>query len=84
VATNTGKTPSSAADDGLGTIVDDGTGDYFAVDNKTAAPAVPAMAWCSTTTECSSVSDVTVNEGSPYTVFTVTGGNKQQTDAEPG
>jgi hypothetical protein len=38
VARNTG----GAAFKGVGTIVDDGTGDYFAADNKTATPAVPA------------------------------------------
>lgn len=38
VATNTGGTSAS----GVGTIVDDGTGSYFAADNNMATPAVPA------------------------------------------
>lgn len=74
VATNTSKTASTG---GLGTLMDDGTGDYFAADNTTATPALPAGIVLDDD-RVLAVSDVTVNEGSPYAVFTVTGAAGQK------
>jgi hypothetical protein len=82
VATNTGKTAKH--DDGLGTIVDDGTGDYFASRQQDRCAGGAGDGVVLDDDRVLAVSNVTVNEGSPYAVFTVTGGNKQQTDAEPG
>jgi hypothetical protein len=75
VATNTGGTASSG---GLGTIKDDGSGDYFAATNKTANPAVPAGMKLDDD-RALSVSNLIVNEASPYAVFTVTGAPGQKT-----
>ena len=74
VATNTSKTASTG---GLGTIMDDGTGGYFAADNTTATPALPAGIVLDDD-RVLTVSDVTVNEGSPYAVFMVTGAAGQK------
>ena len=56
---------------GLGTIVDDGSGDGFSSNNKTATPNTDNI----TLDDDSSVdiNSVTVNEGSPYAVFSLTG-----------
>ena len=74
MATNTSKTASTG---GLGTIMDDGTGGYFAADNTTATPALPAGIVLDDD-RVLTVSDVTVNEGSPYAVFMVTGAAGQK------
>ncbi len=74
VATNPSQTASTG---GLGTLMDDGTGDYFAADNTTATPALPAGIVLDDD-RALAVSDVTVNEGSPYAVFTVTGAAGQK------
>ncbi|MFN9956486.1 MAG: hypothetical protein ACK55I_25590, partial [bacterium] len=75
VATNTGGSPSTG---GTGTVNDDGTGGYFAANNNSATPSTPSGVVLDDD-RVLAVSNVTVNEGSPYAVFTVTGGNNQQT-----
>ena len=69
VATNTGGTASTG---GLGTIVDDGTGSYFAETNNSATSNVPNGVVLDDD-RALTVSNVTVNEGSALAVFTVTG-----------
>ena len=71
VATNTGGT-STPLTQGIGTIRDDGQGAYFAADNSTATSAVPTGVVLDDD-RVLSVSNVDVNEASPYAVFTVTG-----------
>ena len=65
-------------------LLDDGTSaqnvsptPYFAADNTTATPALPAGIVLDDD-RVLAVSDVTVNEGSPYAVFTVTGAAGQK------
>jgi hypothetical protein len=71
VATNTGGTPA----EGTGTIIDDGTGDYWIGDALTAAtPAELLTAGIILDDDRPlQVNDVTVNEGSDWAVFEVTG-----------
>ena len=72
VSTTTGGTVSTG---GTGTINDDGTGSIFLATNNTATPNVsgdpgyPAL----DDDRPMAVTNVTVNEASPYAVFTVTG-----------
>ncbi len=68
VATNTGGSSTT----GLGTVVDDGTGSYFAANNNSATSAVPANVRLDDDRPLT-VGNITVNEGSPVAVFTVTG-----------
>jgi len=77
VATNTGGI-SSPLTQGVATIKDDGTGDYFAATNNTSTSNVPAGVALDDDRPLS-VGDVSVNEGSPYAVFTVTGSAGQLT-----
>ncbi|WP_254928815.1 VCBS domain-containing protein [Cyanobium sp. T1B-Tous] len=72
VATNTGGTAAT----GQATIKDDGTGDYFAPDNNTGTPALP-LGVVLDDDRALTVSSPTVNEGSPYATFTVTGAPNQ-------
>lgn len=63
---------------GTGTIVDDGTGALFSGSNNTATPDAPGTnnlpsALNDDRGAVPGVNSVTVNEGSPFTVFTVTG-----------
>jgi hypothetical protein len=74
VATNTGGT--SAA--GLATVQDDATGDIFKDDGTTDAVAVKDDDRLLT------VSSLTVNEGSPYAVFEVSGASGQLTNLALG
>ncbi|MBU3600727.1 hypothetical protein ICN28_09370, partial [Polynucleobacter sp. 30F-ANTBAC] len=67
VATNTGGTAVT----GVGTIKDDGTGSIFTAANTTGTPDTPTAPLDDD--RPLAVSSVTVNEGSPYAVFTVTG-----------
>ncbi|MCE2777616.1 MAG: gliding motility-associated C-terminal domain-containing protein, partial [Algoriphagus sp.] len=73
-ATNTGGTAAV----GIGTIKDDGTGDYWAANNNTATPAVPAGVKLDDDRPLT-VNSITVNEGSPYGVFEVSGAAGQLT-----
>lgn len=68
VATNTGGISGT----GLGTVVDDGTGNYFAATNNTAVSSVPANVRLDDDRPLT-VGNITVNEGSPVAVFAVTG-----------
>ena len=70
-ATNTGGTPGT----GTGTIKDDGTGDIFLADNKTGTPSLPTAPGYPELDDDRAlmVSNVTVNEASPFAVFTVSG-----------
>jgi hypothetical protein len=70
-ATNTSGSPGS----GTGTIKDDGTGDIFLADNKAATPSLPTDPGYPTLDDdrALTVSSVTVNEASPFAVFTVSG-----------
>ena len=61
---------------GVSTIVDDGTGSYFAANNNTSTSAVPAGVVLDDDRPLT-VNSVTVNEGSPYATFTVTGAANQ-------
>jgi hypothetical protein len=69
----------------VGTIKDDGTGDYFAANNNTATPALPPGTILDDDRTLS-VNDVTVSESSPFVVFTVTGqpGQKVALELESG
>ncbi len=67
-ATNTGGTGAN----GTGTIMDDGTGNWFAADNNTGTPALPSGTVLDDDRPLT-VNSVTVNEGSPYAVFSVGG-----------
>ncbi len=71
-ATNTGGTAAV----GTGTIKDDGTGDYWAANNTTATPAIPTGVTLDDDRPLT-VNSITVNEASPYAVFTVSGGANQ-------
>ncbi|MFZ9299849.1 MAG: beta strand repeat-containing protein, partial [Chitinophagaceae bacterium] len=57
---------------GAGVIYDDGTGDYFAANNTTGTSSLPNNTILDDD-RALTVSDVTVNEASPYATFTVTG-----------
>ena len=75
-ATNTGTTGAT----GTGTIVDDGTGTIFAyASNTTATPSAQPAASALDDDRPLAVNSVTVNEGSPYATFTVTGAAGQLT-----
>lgn len=69
VATNNGGTTSTG---GLGTIVDNGTGDYFAANNTSGTASVPPGATLDDDRSLA-VSSPTVNEASPYAVFEISG-----------
>ncbi len=81
VATNTGGAPTDE-EEGIGTIKDDGTGDYW-IGNST-TPATPEQLLSEPSPiyldddRVLEVDNVTVNEGSPWAVFTVSGGEDQQ------
>ena len=78
VATTTGGTVSTG---GTGTINDDGTGSIFLATNNTATPNVSGDPGYPVTLDddrVMAVTNVTVNEGSPYAVFTVTGAASQK------
>jgi hypothetical protein len=78
VATNTGGTVSTG---GTGTINDDGTGSIFLATNDTATPNVSGDLGYPATLDddrVMAVTNVTVNEASPYAVFTVTGAASQK------
>jgi hypothetical protein len=77
VATNTGGT-STPNTQGVGTIRDDGQGDYFAADNTSGTSNVPAGVRLDDDRTVT-VNSFNINEGSPYAVFTVsaTGGAAQ-------
>lgn len=66
VATNTGGTPSTG---GSGTLHDDATGDWFLATNLTSTPDSGLVL---DDDRPVSVTDLSVNEGSPYAVFTAT------------
>jgi hypothetical protein len=70
-ATNTGTTAAT----GTATIKDDGTGDIYSGTSGTPTANVPAESL--NDDRPLAVNDVTVNEGSPYAVFTVTGATGQ-------
>ena len=70
VATNTGGTVSTG---GLGTIKDDGSGDYFAANNNTATPALPSGVVLDDDRSLAVAAFGPVNEASTYAMFTVTG-----------
>ncbi|PNH95404.1 VCBS domain-containing protein [Vibrio diazotrophicus] len=72
-ATNTGGSDAT----GTGTVMDDGAGDYFAADSTSGTSNMPSGERLNDD-RALSVSDVTVNEGSPYVVFTVSGAAGQQ------
>ncbi len=61
-----------SAASGTATIVDDGTGSYFAADNTTDVSAVPTGVSLDDD-RAVTVSSVTVNEASPYAVIKVSG-----------
>ncbi|MBU3581992.1 hypothetical protein ICN19_08175, partial [Polynucleobacter sp. AP-Capit-er-40B-B4] len=73
VATNAGGTAVT----GVGTIKDDGTGSVFLATNTTSTPDTPTVPLDDD--RPLAVSSVTVNEGSPYAVFTVTGATGELT-----
>jgi hypothetical protein len=65
---------------GTATILDDGTGDLFSTTNATGIPEAPNTNNLPATLNDDRslrVNDVTVNEGSPYMVFTVSGISNQ-------
>ncbi|MGB4356491.1 MAG: Ig-like domain-containing protein, partial [Limnohabitans sp.] len=65
---------------GTGTIMDDGTGDLFSISNVTGTPEAPgtnSLPALRNDDRPLAVNSVTVNEGSPYAVFTVTGAASQ-------
>jgi len=77
VAATTSGTVSTG---GTGTINDDGTGSVFLATNTTATPNVSGDPGYPATLDddrVMAVTNVTVNEASPYAVFTVTGANNQ-------
>ena len=65
-------TTDSSVTTGVGVIVDDGTGDYWADNNKTPTPSVPAGVELDDDRPLS-VSGATFNEGAGYIFWTVTG-----------
>ena len=67
-ATNTGGTGAV----GTATIKDDGTGNYYAANNTTGTSSVPGGVVLDDDRTLT-VNSFSVNEGSPYAVFTVTG-----------
>jgi len=73
VATNSGDTPSTG---GLGTIVDDGTGGYFADDNTTGISELPAGVFLDDDRTLS-ITGTDVNEASPYVLWTIGGAEGQ-------
>ncbi|MBU3600726.1 DUF4347 domain-containing protein, partial [Polynucleobacter sp. 30F-ANTBAC] len=58
---------------GIATIKDDGTGDLFSSANATGTPDSPGNGLVLDNEQGLSVNNLTVNEGSPYAVFTVSG-----------
>ncbi len=70
VATNASNIASLG---GTATIVDDGTGSYFASGNTSGTSSVPAGVTLDDDDPALAINNVTVNEGSPYTVFEVSG-----------
>jgi CshA-type fibril repeat protein len=74
-AANTGgiNNVTSTGNEGIVTIKDDGTGSMFAEGNNTSTPDADILASSLNDDRVLGVNDVTVNEGSPYLVFTVTG-----------
>ncbi|MBU3600751.1 hypothetical protein ICN28_09495, partial [Polynucleobacter sp. 30F-ANTBAC] len=60
---------------GVGTIKDDGTGSIFTAANTTGTPDTPTAPLDDD--RPLTVNNLTVNEGSPYAVFTVTGATDQ-------
>ena len=71
-ATNTGGTGAV----GTATIKDDGTGNYYAANNTTGTSSVPGGVVLDDDRTLT-VNSITVNEGSPYATFTVTGASGQ-------
>lgn len=74
-ATNQAGTSTS----GNSTIIDDGTASIFLDSNNTSTPDTPTHNYDLDDDRPISVNDITVNEGSPYAVFTVTGVDNQWT-----
>jgi alpha-tubulin suppressor-like RCC1 family protein len=68
IAQNTNGTSNSVG--GIATIMDDGTGGWFAITNSTGEYDTPG-----TLDKDFGITSVIVNEGSPYVVFSVVGGN---------
>ena len=67
---------ASKSDMGVATIIDDGTGDIFLANNNTSTPNDPTDTGYPTNLDddrALSVNNISVNEGSTYAVFTVTG-----------
>jgi hypothetical protein len=68
--------PGGASATGVGTIKDDGTGAIFTASNTTITPDTVSSETLDDDRRLS-VNNLTVNEGSPYAVFTVTGATGQ-------
>lgn len=71
--TLTAANTSGMAVTATGTIVDDGQGDYFGPNDPTPNPNPPTPLDDDRPRNPAFVDDLTVNEGSPFVVFTVTG-----------
>jgi hypothetical protein len=76
VATNAGGKPSPQ-EEGVGTIFDNGSGNYFAEENTTGNPGLPQGQVLDDDRPLT-VTDITVHESLGFAVFTVTGASNQQ------